>query len=452
MYMDLDKVLNSANTCVNCGKQFIKPQHLIRHQVVHTKQKPFPCPNCTSKFSQKSSLQRHQHLKHAGRALVPTTDNAFSERTNEENAVHEVAQHALAALKQLQSGMKILATNDDIAQSEIPPPKIQETLEESRLCQFVQLKDKLNPTGKIEFITAQKIRRGPNIFYYVCEFCSKDFAKSYDLIRHRRTHTKERPYTCMCFKLFSTQAKLNEHKKRLHLASKQNACHLCIASYSRKQDLYIHLREQHNASVQAAYNEHRKVKPDSELSGLIHLLPQPQPMKQLNILGRRYKCVYCAKHFTRKFNCRSHMITHLRHLLDGEPTTNAHGNKSSGVLSRKTCEYCGKTFQKPSDLTRHLRIHKGLKAHSCSVCQKRFTLKSTLTAHMQTHQSQRPVVNCQVCGKSYSSNTALQLHLRLHTGARPFKCEVCHQTFRTSGHHIEHMRAARHKSKVGILN
>ncbi|XP_034471948.1 zinc finger protein 271-like isoform X5 [Drosophila innubila] len=160
--MDNSTIIKSSKACERCGKCFSKPSLLRRHQVVHNKEKPFSCSDCSSHFSQQSSLQRHVRAKH----MLP-----------EDSGGSKVAQHALDALKQLQAGHSAI---------DIPmiSTQTQATLEEQPPCQLVQLKDKLNPNNKLHVLPTQSIlRKMHSKCFYVCEYCAKEFSKTYDLIR-----------------------------------------------------------------------------------------------------------------------------------------------------------------------------------------------------------------------------------------------------------------------------
>lgn len=52
---------------------------------------------------------------------------------------------------------------------------------------------------------------------------------------------------------------------------------------------------------------------------------------------------------------------------------------------------CGKTFTRNEELTRHKRIHSGLRPFPCTHCGKRFGRKDHLKKHTRTHFQPRGV-------------------------------------------------------------
>ncbi|WAR12221.1 ZN236-like protein [Mya arenaria] len=235
----------------------------------------------------------------------------------------------------------------------------------------------------------------PSLRPHQCGYCEKAYKKSSHLKQHIRSHTGP--------------SRINAHSAWRHSA-------LLISARNIWKNILMERMRRRRRLLQALWRKPRRIQ-----KSRANLFKRANVADVLNNANLSEKVLA-------ESNTERERVSELKELQVIKGEKFAH-----------QCQHCPKSFKKPSDLARHIRIHTGEKPYSCGICGRPFTVKSTLDSHMKTHGSNEKSIACHVCNSMFSTKGSLKVHMRLHTGAKPFKCPHCSQRFRTSGHRKSHV-------------
>src|SRR5687768_5894959 len=115
-----------------------------------------------------------------------------------------------------------------------------------------------------------------------------------------------------------------------------------------------------------------------------------------------------------------------------EESDNSSGDQASSITPIKmetcSCSICSNEFKFKSKLKSHQnRVHSEI--YQCSDCDGTYAAKSSFLKHLKIHEGIQKRHVCQTCGKRFQTPSLLRRHIRTHTGEQPFKCQECGREF-----------------------
>ncbi|XP_076269599.1 uncharacterized protein LOC143202184 isoform X3 [Rhynchophorus ferrugineus] len=471
-----------VHVCKICNKTLTRMEHLKRHLVIHLREKPFNCKTCNRGFNRVEHLHNHvPRCKGENVHCCPVCNKAFNREDSLEvhKQQHDSIQLSLPTIENLDNieqhyfevdydANLTFSDNSDVEDCFEPQVEVTESLE-----------SKLDMANDATSVAMQSITENTSIEDSALdknEQLQNDTPTCIDISQDLEdTENDEKPLAELAALVKS------EEKIEYQVQEDDDDNDHDTGNDNDNND------DARDSSVDSSDEEYLPKKvvqtpPNGKRRGRPRKYP-PKPKVPGRRRGRPLGSATKKKIKDEDEEIGSYPCPICNEFYDRLSLLDKHAREAHPGLKVHKCNICGKEFNRPNHLKRHMTSHSDDKPHTCDICTKSFSRRDHLNQHQKFHESSgdhpcdicaKPFNKadqlakhkafkhgigdksavmgekkhyCDICQKGFTTEKYRDIHMKAHNGEKTFQCRVCEKTFFSKSHLTEHMKFHNEQSK-----